>query len=157
MINKTKSRAVFQIDYFLNWCVLLSSIWPGFSPIGPNRIWWGGIVQFFTKLDLVDGDIDETAIIVSQVESFESKYLMWHVLEALNVAFVSIIYWHWAQSCCFESNRKLLLLSSLSSRHYNWCLNLDKEDAPDWVNWCNGAFFQVHSSQHFLSWPDGTK
>ena len=59
-----------------------------------NRIWWGGIVQFFTKLDLVDGDIDETAIIVSQVESFESKYLMWHVLEALNVAFVSIIYGH---------------------------------------------------------------
>ena len=38
-----------------------------------NRIWWGGIVQFFTKLDLVDGAIDETAIFVSQVESLKAN------------------------------------------------------------------------------------
>ena len=90
---------------------------------------------------------------------FESNYLIWHVLEVLIIAFVSTIYWHWAQSCWFESNRKLLLLSSPSLRHCNWCLNLDKEDTLNSVNWWNGAFFPtfyfpqhtVDSSQHVPS------
>ena len=145
---------MFRVDYFI-WCVLLSSIWPGFSPIGPNRIWWGGIVQFFTKLDLVDDAIDETATFVSQAESFESNYLIWHVIEVFNVAFISTIYWHWAHSCYFESIRKLLLLSSPSSRHYNWCLNLDKEDVDEMAFFSKLLFPTVHNMFHpscDLSW-----
>ena len=114
---------MIRIDYFINWCVLLSSIWPGFFPIG--QIEFGGAELFnFSQSSIWLMVILKGSICESGWKSWKQLQNMAYVLEVLDVAFVSTIYWNWAESCCFESIRKLLLLSSPSSRHYNWCLNL---------------------------------